>query len=143
MDIFCDSVNYPKRVGIFPDRDPCLKGGMVMEITEVKVRLWDDKRLRALVTIVFEDCFVVRNIKVIEGRDGKLFVAMPSRRMPDGTYSDIAHPITKDFRGQLEATILSAFIEERDLAEQRPSLRESNHDGYEAENRVESGYPRR
>jgi stage V sporulation protein G len=88
-----------------------------MEITEVKVRLWDDKRLRALVTIVFEDCFVVRNIKVIEGRDQKLFVAMPSRRQPDGTYVDIAHPITREFRHQIESTILSAYLEERDLAE--------------------------
>jgi len=87
-----------------------------MEITEVKVRLWDDQRLRALVTIVFEDCFVVRNIKVIEGRDRKLFVAMPSRRQADGTYVDIAHPITRDFRRQMENTILEAYLEERDLA---------------------------
>jgi stage V sporulation protein G len=87
-----------------------------MEITEVKVRLWDDKRLRALVTIVFDDCFVVRNIKVIEGRDQKLFVAMPSRRQADGTYVDIAHPITRDFRRQMETTILNAFMEERDMA---------------------------
>ena len=86
-----------------------------MEITEVKVRLWDDQRLRALVTIVFEDCFVVRNIKVIEGRDRKLFVAMPSRRQADGTYVDIAHPITRDFRRQMENTILEAYIEERDM----------------------------
>ena len=56
-----------------------------MKITELKVRLWHDQRLQALVTVVFDDCFVVRNIKVIEGREGKLFVAMPSRRLPDGT----------------------------------------------------------
>ena len=87
-----------------------------MEITEVKVRLWDDKRLRALVTIVFDDCFVVRNIKVIEGRDQKLFVAMPSRRQADGTYVDIAHPITREFRRQMETTILNAFMEERELS---------------------------
>ena len=86
-----------------------------MEITEVKVRLWDDKRLRALVTIVFDDCFVVRNIKVIEGRDQKLFVAMPSRRQPDGTYVDIAHPITREFRRAMESTILNAYLEEREI----------------------------
>jgi stage V sporulation protein G len=86
-----------------------------MEITEVKVRLWDDKRLRALVTIVFDDCFVVRNIKVIEGRDQKLFVAMPSRRQADGTYVDIAHPITREFRRLMESTILNAYLEEGDL----------------------------
>ena len=80
-----------------------------MEITEVKVRLWNDQRLRALVTVVFEDCFVVRNIKVIEGRDNKLFVAMPSRRMPDGRYGDIAHPITRAFRQKMEDTIIGAY----------------------------------
>jgi len=89
----------------------------MMEITEVKVRLWDDQRLRALVTIVFEDCFVVRNIKVIEGRDERLFVAMPSRRQADGSYVDIAHPITREFRRQMESTILSTFMEERELSE--------------------------
>jgi stage V sporulation protein G len=88
----------------------------MMEITEVKVRLWDDKRLRALVTIVFEDCFVVRNIKVIEGRDQRLFVAMPSRRQADGSYVDIAHPITRDFRRTMETRILDSYLEELELA---------------------------
>ncbi len=88
----------------------------MMEITEVKVRLWDDKRLRALVTIVFEDCFVVRNIKVMEGRDQKLFVAMPSRRQADGTYVDIAHPITRDFRRSMETRILDTYLEELEMA---------------------------
>ena len=91
-----------------------------MEITEVKVRLWDDQRLRALVTVVFDDCFVVRNIKVIEGRDNKLFVAMPSRRLNDGRYADIAHPITRDFRHQMESAILSAFLDEREVAAKNP-----------------------
>lgn len=84
-----------------------------MEITEHKVRLWTDQRLRALVTVVFDDCFVVRNIKVIEGRDRKLFVAMPSRRLPDKSYVDIAHPITKEFREYLEEVILDAYAQER------------------------------
>ncbi len=91
-----------------------------MEITEVKVRLWDDQRLRALVTVVFDDCFVVRNIKVIEGRDAKLFVAMPSRRLNDGRYADIAHPITRDFRHQMESAILSAYLDEREHSYDRP-----------------------
>ena len=91
-----------------------------MEITEQKVRLWNDQRLRALVTVVFEDCFVVRNIKVIQGRDDKLFVAMPSRKLPDGTYVDIAHPITMEFREYLEATILGAYEHELELREQDP-----------------------
>lgn len=107
-----------------------------MEITEVKVRLWDDKRLRALVTIVFDDCFVVRNIKVIEGRDQKLFVAMPSRRQSDGKYVDIAHPITRDFRHHMETVILNAYLEEQDQAEadgEYEELEEWEEDGEPAE----------
>lgn len=91
-----------------------------MKITEQKVRLWNDQRLRALVTVVFDDCFVVRNIKVIQGRDDKLFVAMPSRKLPDNTYVDIAHPITMEFREYLEATILGAYEHELDLRDQDP-----------------------
>ena len=102
-----------------------------MEITEVKVRLWDDQRLRALVTVVFDDCFVVRNIKVIEGRDNKLFVAMPSRRLNDGRYADIAHPITRDFRHVMETAILSAFLEERELDRNRPERSRRRRDVYE------------
>ncbi len=92
-----------------------------MDITEVKVRLWRDQRLRALVTVVFDDCFVVRNIKVIEGRDRKLFVAMPSRKMPDGRYGDIAHPITRNFRHVMETTILGAYMEECEVARRDPA----------------------
>ena len=110
-----------------------------MEITEVKVRLWDDKRLRALVTIVFDDCFVVRNIKVIEGRDQKLFVAMPSRRQADGTYVDIAHPITRDFRRQMETTILNAFMEERDLAGEDAEYEGEDDEVWEEDEEAEAG----
>lgn len=115
------------------------RGGKVMEITEVKVRLWDDKRLRALVTIVFDDCFVVRNIKVIEGRDQKLFVAMPSRRQADGTYVDIAHPITRDFRRQMETTILNAFMEERELAGEDAEYEGEDDEVWEEEEDSEVG----
>jgi stage V sporulation protein G len=107
-----------------------------VEITEVKVRLWDDKRLRALVTIVFDSCFVVRNIKVIEGRDQRLFVAMPSRRQNDGTYVDIAHPITREFRQVLESRILEAYLDERDLAGE-----DSAYEGAEDEEWVEEEEP--
>ena len=93
-----------------------------MKITEHKVRLWNDQRLQALVTVVFEACFVVRNIKVIEGRDGKLFVAMPSRRLPDGKYVDIAHPINREFRAYLEQTILDAYEDERALYDADPEV---------------------
>jgi stage V sporulation protein G len=103
-----------------------------MRITERKVRLWDDQRLRALVTIVFENEFVVRNIKVIEGRNRRLFVAMPSRRLPDGTHVDVAHPITREYREYLEKTILAAYWEERNLYDQDP-------EAYRATRRFGSG----
>jgi stage V sporulation protein G len=98
-----------------------------MKITELKVRLWHDQRLQALVTVVFDDCFVVRNIKVIEGREGKLFVAMPSRRLPDGTYVDIAHPITSDFRGYIEKVVLGAYDEELRAYESDPEAYRGRH----------------
>ena len=105
-----------------------------MRITEYKVRLWNDQRLQALVTVVFEGCFVVRNIKVIEGRDGKLFVAMPSRRLPDGKYVDIAHPINREFRGYLEKTILDAYEDERALYESDPdAYGEGGHAGTDSD----------
>jgi stage V sporulation protein G len=110
-----------------------------MEITEVKVRLWDDQRLRALVTVVFDDCFVVRNIKVIEGRDRKLFVAMPSRRLNDGRYADIAHPITREFRHQMETAILSAYLDEQELARDNPDRYEYSEEDYEESEEERSG----
>lgn len=80
-------------------------------ITEVKLTLQEDGALRAFATITFNDCFVVRGLKVIEGMKGR-FVAMPSRQRRDGSHQDVAHPINKDFRGYLEATVLSAYAEE-------------------------------
>ena len=91
-----------------------------MKITELKVRLWDDHRLRALVTIVFDDSFAVRNIKVIESRDGRYIVAMPSRRLNDGRFVDLAHPINHEFRKYVEDKVLAAFREEIDLYEKDP-----------------------
>ena len=89
-----------------------------MEITEVRVFPKDgiDKKLKAYVTVTFDNAFVVRNIKVIEGRDQKLFVAMPSRRQADGSYVDIAHPITREFRRGMETRILDTYLEELELA---------------------------
>ena len=72
-----------------------------MELTDIKVRkeAYNDK-LKAYVTVTFDDCFVVHNIKVIEGREG-LFIAMPSRKTAAGEYKDVAHPITPEFRTEI------------------------------------------
>lgn len=79
-----------------------------MEITEVRISLHDEDKLKAFVTITFDDCFVVRGVKVIYGNNG-LFVAMPSRRKPDGTFQDIAHPINRDMREKVEGRVLEEY----------------------------------
>jgi stage V sporulation protein G len=82
-----------------------------MEITEVKVTLVDDPKLRAFATITIYDDFVVRGLKVIEGRSG-VFVAMPARKLADGTWQDIAHPINVETRELLERAVLSVYHDE-------------------------------
>jgi stage V sporulation protein G len=82
-----------------------------MEITEITVSIRDEDKLKAFVNVTFDDCFVVRGMKVIKGATG-YFVSMPSRKMNDGTYRDIAHPITNDFREKVEKSILAAYREE-------------------------------
>lgn len=80
-----------------------------MKVTEVRIRkLSLDGKLRAYATITFDDCFVVHNIKIIEGKTG-LFIAMPSRKTAEGSYMDVAHPISPEFRNYLQETIISEY----------------------------------
>lgn len=79
-----------------------------MDITEVRVTLREEPRLKAFVNVTFDDDFVVRGMKVIEGKNG-LFVAMPSRRSKDGTFRDIAHPINNEMRKRLEDIVLQEY----------------------------------
>jgi len=79
-----------------------------MEITEISVSIRNDYKLKAFVNVTFDAQFVIRGMKVIQGSD-KLFVSMPSRRMPNGTFKDIAHPINSDFRDMLEKRILMEY----------------------------------
>jgi len=79
-----------------------------MDITEININLRDEDKLKAFVNITFDDVFVVRGLKIIEGGQG-LFVCMPSRKLPDGTYKDIAHPIDNDFRSKIEQRILHVY----------------------------------
>jgi stage V sporulation protein G len=82
-----------------------------MEITDIRVRRVEaDGKLRAYVTVTFDDCFVVHNVKVIEGKSGT-FIAMPSRKTKTGEYKDVAHPINSDFRRKLQDVILEAYSE--------------------------------
>lgn len=80
-----------------------------MEITDVHItQTAADGKLLAYVTVTFDRCFVVHNIKIILGRTGP-FVAMPSRKTKSGLYRDIAHPITSAFRDLLQNRILEAY----------------------------------
>jgi stage V sporulation protein G len=85
-----------------------------LEVTDVKVQLVDEGRLKAFATVTLNACFVVRDVKVIDGNNG-LFVAMPSRRKPDGTYRDIAHPLNSDCRTYFEKAVLDAYTRETQL----------------------------
>ncbi len=79
-----------------------------MELTDVKVFPVKEERLRAYVTITFDSCFVVRDLKIIYGNNG-LFVAMPSKKRKDGTFKDIAHPLNNETRKMIETKILSEY----------------------------------
>ena len=79
-----------------------------MEITGVKIYPVSEKKVRAYASIVFDQCFIVRDLKVIDG-DTKLFVAMPSKKMKDGSYRDTAHPLNSDMREMIESRVLEAF----------------------------------
>ncbi len=99
-----------------------------MEITEVKVypvRKRDDK-LKAFVTIVLDNCFVIRDLKVIHGNSG-LFVAMPCKKKADGAYADIAHPLNSETRQAMEDIVLRAYEKavEKFSREERPTEEEA------------------
>jgi stage V sporulation protein G len=79
-----------------------------MEITDVKVIPVDDEKLKAFVSIVFDQCFVVTDIKIIHGPKG-LFVSMPSKKRKDGTFKDIAHPLNNQMRQYLEEKVLTVY----------------------------------
>lgn len=82
-----------------------------MEITDVRIRkISNDGKMKAIVSVTFDNEFVVHDIKVIEGQNG-LFIAMPSRKTPDGEFKDIAHPINTETREKMQASILKAYEE--------------------------------
>jgi stage V sporulation protein G len=82
-----------------------------MEVTEVKIFPVQEDRLRAYATIIFDHCFVVRDLKVISGNNG-LFVAMPSKKRKDGTYRDTAHPLNNETRQMIESKVLEEYNKE-------------------------------
>ncbi len=79
-----------------------------MEITEITITPRDEDKLKAFVNVTFDNCFVVRGMKIIKGPDA-FFVSMPSRRLGNGEHRDIAHPINASFRDKLENEILEEY----------------------------------
>jgi stage V sporulation protein G len=80
-----------------------------VDITDIRIRRVESEgKLRAYVTLTFDDCFAVHNLKIIKGQSGT-FVAMPSRKTQTGEYKDIAHPINSEFRNHIQRQILAAY----------------------------------
>jgi stage V sporulation protein G len=96
--------------------------GGIVEITEIRLTIRNEERLKAFANITFDDAFVIRGLKVINGNKG-LFVSMPSRRRSDGSYQDVAHPINTQMRRHLEQMVIEAYEDEIKLSE--PEANES------------------
>jgi len=80
-----------------------------MDITDIRIRkVVGEGKLKAYVTVTFDECFVVHNVKVIEGKTG-VFIAMPSRKTKTGEYKDVAHPIHPEFRAEMQQKILDKY----------------------------------
>ncbi len=82
-----------------------------MEIKDIKIFPVNEKRVKAYASIVFDDCFIIRDLKIIHG-ENKLFVAMPSKKMKDGSYRDTVHPLNNETRQKIEANVLEAYEKE-------------------------------
>ena len=95
--------------GIYFPRASKKRGGERMEVTDVRLRrVQTDGRMRAIASITLDNEFVVHDIRVIDGNTG-LFVAMPSKRTPDGEFRDIAHPINSGTRNKIQDIVLEAY----------------------------------
>lgn len=91
-----------------------------MEITEVKVfSAKDGGRLKAYATVVFDNSFIIRDLKIIEGNKG-LFVSMPSRKRKDGTFRDIVHPLNAETRQMIEDRVIKEFDQIAESGEALP-----------------------
>ncbi|SUY48341.1 regulatory protein SpoVG [Clostridium putrefaciens] len=98
-----------------------------MEITDVRIRkIAAEGKMKAIVSITFDNEFVVHDIKVIEGQNG-LFIAMPSRKTPDGEFKDIAHPINTQTREKIQQSILSEYekVKNEEPKEYKHEVKES------------------
>ena len=81
-----------------------------MEVTDVRVFPVREEKLKAFVSIIFDDCFVVSDIKIINGNNG-LFISMPSKKRKNGTFRDIAHPLNNETRRRIEEKVIARYNE--------------------------------
>lgn len=97
--------------------DKLLIEGKDMNISEVRVRLVkkDEGKLKAVASVTIDDCFVVHDVKILEGQDD-FFIAMPSKKTPDGEYKDIVHPLNTETREMLKKAVLDEFEKARSQA---------------------------
>ncbi len=82
-----------------------------MKITEIRITLRDEEKLKGFANVTFDNAFVIRGLKIIAGSSG-FFVSMPSRKRPDGTHQDICHPINNETRKMIEEKVLEAYENE-------------------------------
>ena len=87
-----------------------------MKITSVKVRKIEKEgsRMKGIASVVVDDCFAIKDIRIIEGEKG-LFIAMPSRKYPNGEYRDVAHPINAETRAMFEESIINEYNNTSDV----------------------------
>lgn len=87
-----------------------------MKVTDIRIRIGKQteniERLKAYADITFDESFVIHGLKIIEGQN-RLFVAMPSRRMPNGEFKDIVHPIKPELRSEITKVVLEKFEQEK------------------------------
>ncbi|MGA1794698.1 MAG: septation regulator SpoVG [bacterium] len=81
-----------------------------MEITDVSIFKVDGERLKGYATVIFDNVFIVRDLKIISGNNG-LFVAMPNKKGKNGTYRDIAHPLNQEMRENLEQRVIEKYLD--------------------------------
>lgn len=95
-----------------------------MQVTDVRIRkIQTDGKLRAYVSITFDDSFVVHDLRIIDGRKG-MFVAMPSKLLPNGNHKDIAHPINTEVREKIQSAVLREYEATEQVAKGSEELSE-------------------
>lgn len=79
-----------------------------MKITDVRVRIKEDAKVKAIASVTFDECFVVHDIKILEGKEG-MFVSMPRKQFSNGEFKDIAHPLNSEFREEIKNAVFAAY----------------------------------